>query len=115
MKFISFVLVDALVNEDLLMRDPEDRNRILVKTYDSPKDEWASVNIFTMAEDLFHSQAQRDSLFSAIKEKTGKSPVFSSEGDFVGLERTGEYFLYGEGGPMSRYAQSVGQRRRKMG
>lgn len=87
MKFISFVhLLDALVNENLLMRDPEDRNRILVKTQDTPKDEWVSMNIFTLAEDLFHSQAQRDSLFSAVKEKIGKSPVFSIEGDFVGLE-----------------------------
>ena len=24
-------------------------------------------------------------------------------------KRTGEYFLYGEGGPMSRYAESIGQ------
>lgn len=25
------------------------------------------------------------------------------------VKRTGEYFLYGEGGPMSRYAETVGQ------
>lgn len=40
---------------------------------------------------------------------------YSNPGDFAhwseGLykKRTGEFFLYGEGGPLSRYAQTIGQ------
>lgn len=86
---LSFVfLLDALVTAGLLMRDPAERNNILVKHDDIPPDAWASINIFTLAEDLLYSEKQRETLFAAVKEK-GKIPVFSNEGNFVGLRNVG--------------------------
>ena len=45
----------------------------------------------------------------------GSDSYSGSQSDFhwwreeLYIKRTGEYFLYGEGGPMSRYARTVGQ------
>jgi predicted DNA binding CopG/RHH family protein len=39
----------------------------------------------------------------------GEYSDFSHYSETLYRKKTGEYFLYGEGGPMSRYAETVGQ------
>ena len=39
----------------------------------------------------------------------GAQSDFGHVSETLYIKRTGEFFLYGEGGPMSRYAQSAGQ------
>lgn len=39
---------------------------------------------------------------------TGSTAELSFWGEALYQKRTGEYFIHGEGGPMSRYAQNVG-------
>lgn len=40
---------------------------------------------------------------------SGARSDFGHVSETLYIKKTGEYFLYGEGGPMSRYAQSAGQ------
>lgn len=86
-RFVSFVvLLDALVQEKLLVRDPNEPNNILVRIQDDPDDVWYSENIFTLAQELFDSKEQRKELFGVIREK-GLNPLFSMDGDFIGFEK----------------------------
>ena len=91
-KFIAYVnMLDALVKEGCLNKNPDNENHILIyydelpKGFisDSPKitEGWLSHNIFDVAKELFHDKEECENLFEALKEK-GIEPVFTSLGDF---------------------------------
>ena len=57
----------------------------------------------------------RNKIYNTATARELGMDSYSNPGDFhywretLFQKRTGEYFLYGEGGPMSHYARSVGQ------
>lgn len=90
-KFIAYVkMLDALAKEGMVARDPNNRNNLLVYRERVKMEDgsfvsgWFTENIFEVAQELFMSEEDRNSLFSVVRER-GKTVVFSDSGDFVEL------------------------------
>jgi hypothetical protein len=86
-KFIAYVnLLDALIQEGILKRDPNDRNRVIiyrehVKEEGLPEEGWFSMNVFEVAQELYDNRKCRDSLYESLKAN-GLTPEFTADGDF---------------------------------
>lgn len=90
-KFIAYVkMLDALAEAELLSRDPNNHNNLLVYKEDvemedgSVESGWFSENIFELAQELYNSEESMKELLSVVKEK-GWTAMFSESGDFAGL------------------------------
>ncbi len=91
-KFIAYVhLLSAMCDEEILSKDPNNSNNILV--YRTNMDEsvygvsegWTSQNIFDAAQEIFNEAKQgTPSIFDALEEN-GFEAAFTENGDFEGL------------------------------
>lgn len=96
-QFIGLVnLLDAMCEEGLLQRNPDDRNSVLIyrsgvdaNTYDASEG-WFSQNIFAAAQEIMNDYEQGDrSFFDALKAQ-GYDVAFTDAGEFSKLIKTNE-------------------------
>ncbi len=96
-KFIGLVnLLDAMCEEGLLQRNPDDRNSVLIyrsgvdaDTYEASEG-WFSQNVFDVAQEIMDDCRNGDkSFFEALAEQ-GYDVAFTEAGKFSKLIKTNE-------------------------